>query len=177
MSSARARDCGPCTACCTFIPIETPGFYKPAGSHCLQCVEGIGCGIYPTRPQPCRDFLCGWRALAFLPDSLRPDLCGLIAVAEENGIPPGYADVSGVKFILVGEDAALARRDFLECLAGLVHARAPTFLAIPNPATGFFASAFLNRRLEAAAAARDAIEMEQIMAVTLASLRHAITSP
>jgi hypothetical protein len=33
---------------------------KPGGTWCSQCAIGQGCRIYDSRPQACRDFLCGY---------------------------------------------------------------------------------------------------------------------
>lgn len=173
MNTARTRECGPCTACCIYLPIEAPGFYKPAGKVCLQCVEGIGCGIYATRPQPCREFLCGWRVLDLIPENLRPDLSGLVVVPDEDDLPEGYADMSGLKFVVTGDGATLQRRDVLECIAGLVHAQAPVFIAVPTGDGASFTRAFLNRRLAEAVEARNASAMALIILETLDELRRA----
>lgn len=58
-SPARApvRSCGDCTACCMVLgvkPIE-----KPAFQACSHQGKG-GCGIYATRPTPCRVYRCAW---------------------------------------------------------------------------------------------------------------------
>ena len=60
------RPCGPCTLCCTAMPV--PELDKPAGVPCTHLSvnrgssEYQGCSIYgqPERPQRCSDFDCGW---------------------------------------------------------------------------------------------------------------------
>jgi hypothetical protein len=44
--------------CCKVLHIEE--LKKPAGAWCSHAVTGKGCGIYASRPSPCRDFYCGW---------------------------------------------------------------------------------------------------------------------
>lgn len=143
------RECGGCTVCCTVLPIQSDGLQKQSGTACPHCDEGAGCTIYDRRPRACRAFLCGWRELAFIPEELRPDRCGILIVADPNDVPAGYRKMPGVKFVVTGGRNALAYEPFLECLAGLIEGRAPTFLAVPGPPGRFFAKAFLNERLAA----------------------------
>jgi hypothetical protein len=73
------NECGGCTACCTVLPICDEEMLKQAGTTCEHCT-GSGCGIYDTRPQLCRDYLCGWRRDEWLgsrPD-YRPDRLGVM---------------------------------------------------------------------------------------------------
>ncbi len=64
------RSCRTCTACCTYLRIESqPGYTtrydtgediaKPAGQAC-RFLSDSGCGIYAVRPQVCRKFACDW---------------------------------------------------------------------------------------------------------------------
>lgn len=79
--------CGGCTACCTTFEIIELG--KPAFTPCVHLVEG-GCGIYDTRPDACRRFVCSWLAGKMGRDSsLRPDNLGLVASGSiDEGIGP-----------------------------------------------------------------------------------------
>jgi hypothetical protein len=156
------RECGGCTVCCTSLPIQSDGLEKQAGVACQNLCEG-GCAIYDKRPRACRAFLCGWRELSFIPEALRPDWCGVLIVADPNDIPPGYRNMPGVKFVITGGKEALAHAEFLECLAGLIEGRAPTFLAIPGPPGHFFAKMFLNERLAGAVRALDANAMTETL--------------
>ena len=167
---APTRECGGCTLCCTVLPIRSDGLEKQSGTHCPHCTENVGCTIYPKRPSACRAFLCGWRELPFIPDDMRPDRCGILVVADPNDIPPGYRKMPGVKFVVTGGKETLANESFLECLAGLVHARAPAFLAVPGPPGFFFAKAFLNLRLADAVERQDGAAMIEALTPIMAEL-------
>jgi hypothetical protein len=64
------RHCGSCSACCTFLRIDSrPGFStrfdtgediaKAAGEPC-RYLGPQGCSIYEVRPIVCRRFRCRW---------------------------------------------------------------------------------------------------------------------
>lgn len=55
------------------------------GHPCKHCTAS-GCAIYEKRPEnPCRTFMCGWlRSGSQLPDSMRPDLSGVIVVVGDS---------------------------------------------------------------------------------------------
>jgi hypothetical protein len=71
--------------CCRVLPIESATFKKPRCTLCQQCTEGSGCGIYDTRPEICRGYRCGWLGHDWLPDSFRPDQCGVIVDGTRDG--------------------------------------------------------------------------------------------
>ena len=56
---------------------------KPAGIYCQHCIPGKGCGIYETRFEICRGFLCGWRQVPQLGDDWRPDHSGILMMMQE----------------------------------------------------------------------------------------------
>jgi uncharacterized protein len=58
--------------------MAVPELYKPPWVGCSQCDEGVGCKIYPDRPQSCRDFNCGWLMAPFMGPELRPDKCHVV---------------------------------------------------------------------------------------------------
>jgi uncharacterized protein len=64
------RTCGTCTLCCRLPDIEE--LSKPANALCVHCVDGMGCKIYQSRPQTCRDFLCLWMTDNHLGDEWEP---------------------------------------------------------------------------------------------------------
>lgn len=85
------RDCGPCTACCTHLPIPAgaigPG-RKPAGVVCPhRCATG--CRIYTRRPRLCVDFRCAWLSDESWPPPWQPVRSGLMCLREEldDGLP------------------------------------------------------------------------------------------
>ncbi|MBX9884465.1 MAG: hypothetical protein K2X68_05795 [Novosphingobium sp.] len=67
--------------------IDDPELTKPSGIACQNCTTA-GCGIYATRPQVCRDFICEWRRLAYLDEDWRPDRSGVLITGR---ILPGEA--------------------------------------------------------------------------------------
>ena len=71
-----AKECGTCSMCCKLLYIEE--LAKPPGQWCPHVVQGKGCGIYETRPRPCRAFSCHWIKLEALDDRWRPDRCGFL---------------------------------------------------------------------------------------------------
>ncbi len=70
------RACGPCTLCCKLYDIAE--LQKPEDSWCRHCDQGVGCTIYPGRPEACRDFQCVWTFAAPLDERWRPDQCGFV---------------------------------------------------------------------------------------------------
>lgn len=80
--------CGTCTACCVLLPIVALG--KQAGRPCRKLVTAgpePGCSIYPSRPEACRSFACGWLAEGW-DDDLRPDVCGVMLTHQP--CPAGF---------------------------------------------------------------------------------------
>lgn len=71
------RVCGDCTACCTTLTVDSPDFKKPAETPCVH-LSARGCGIHAVRPHICRTWFCGWRRVAAMPDTARPDRSGLL---------------------------------------------------------------------------------------------------
>jgi hypothetical protein len=74
-STKPGNRCGKCTACCTALGV--PAIDKPPRHRCKHlCAKG--CGIYPTRPEPCRVWSCGWLLGGDWLARYRPDRCGVI---------------------------------------------------------------------------------------------------
>lgn len=92
--STTPRVCGPCHACCEVLGFEArPGeasFTKPAGVACPHLCPG-GCGIYAQRPPVCARFQCAWLQTPSLPDTLRPDRCGVLFAMNDSLLGEGYA--------------------------------------------------------------------------------------
>src|SRR5690349_15196843 len=103
------RSCGTCTVCCYTLPIDTPEFQKMPGAVCKNCA-GRGCGIYETRPNPCRGFYCGWWMIPQLDDEWRPDRSGILITPQFDEIPAEFELREGIEFLLVGGEPAVRRQ-------------------------------------------------------------------
>jgi len=90
------RECGDCTACCKELVIEDPDFEKDADVWCQNCVAGKGCGIYPDRPETCKEWYCMWRLNDTFGDGLRPDKCGVLFHLTTEHIPDRFAGKTGL---------------------------------------------------------------------------------
>jgi hypothetical protein len=74
------RTCGACTLCCKVFVIAE--LEKPAGTWCPHCAIGKGCRTYDTRPGTCRIFNCSWLETAWIDESWKPSLCGMVMTAD-----------------------------------------------------------------------------------------------
>ena len=79
-------ECGECRACCTLLPVEA--INKPINTRCKHVCEA-GCAIYDARPQTCAEFECGYLQGENIPESLRPDKCGIIFIKRTDRIFSG----------------------------------------------------------------------------------------
>ena len=133
------RVCGSCTACCTALKIDDPALQKPAGLACHHLGSSGGCGIYDTRPEPCRAFHCAWRFLPILVDAWRPDRSGVLIgfVDHEGG--------SALRLQTVREDAIL-QPFVLDFILSAVRRGAPLYFA-HAPGQGAAFKTYLNERL------------------------------
>jgi len=147
--SAAERTCGPCQACCVALKIKSPELRKQSGTPCLHLAEN-GCGIYQSRPQVCRAFLCGWRLLPELDASWRPDLSGVMLLRlSEKEVASAYR-AAGPGWVLVIIDAAKALTPRLaRHVAGLVARGSAVYLSAMTPRIQ------LNEQLQAPVAAND----------------------
>lgn len=89
---AEGRQCGECSACCTWLGIEE--LRKWTGQACKH-LDGRDptkrCTIYSKRPKACVEYHCLWRA-GWGPDELRPDKSGMILTSyPRNEDKPGIA--------------------------------------------------------------------------------------
>jgi len=82
-----ARECGGCTACCTVMQVDA--LVKPRHTPCPH-LSGNGCGIYRSRPAECQTFTCFWLIDGSLPDSVRPDRCGLMVWTKRSGFGQAF---------------------------------------------------------------------------------------
>src|SRR5437016_11462351 len=101
------RSCGTCVTCCYVPQIDEPELRKPAGTVCEHCT-GKGCGIYESRPPPCRTFHCGWRYTADLNEDWRPDKSGVLIVGRSD-IPGEPEARTGWQFNVLAGEVAVRR--------------------------------------------------------------------
>ena len=101
------NDCGTCTVCC--MALRVIEMDKEAGRYCKHCLPGKGCGIYETRFEVCRTFLCGWRLVPQLDAAWRPDKSGILMLRQEvDKLPEAYrAAGPGVNFVILGGEKAI----------------------------------------------------------------------
>lgn len=76
------RSCGECTLCCYFQRINEVS--SPEYSMCQHCENG--CKIYETRPSACKAFECLWIRQPQIPETLRPDKCGVMFELPEGSV-------------------------------------------------------------------------------------------
>jgi hypothetical protein len=88
--------CGSCTLCCKLLGVPD---LTPPGSWCRHCAPGRGCTIYEGRPEPCRDFECGWLGTPRRDPEFRPDRLHMIVSGESEPlqaytvhVDPAYPD-------------------------------------------------------------------------------------
>ena len=102
--------CGPCTACCDAIGVQSLG--KPYYARCMHLkpeLVGAACMIYETRPDECRKYRCAYhQGLLGTRTDRRPDQNGLVVTLDlANGrwsidfyeAKPGAATPDRVRFI------------------------------------------------------------------------------
>lgn len=77
MEQNRDRECGKCGLCCTALGVVV--LEKPGGDACPHR-SAAGCGIYDTRPDECREFVCGW-LWGHGRNAERPDVVGYCMTA------------------------------------------------------------------------------------------------
>jgi len=124
------RDCGGCTVCCVAPSIVTEGLVKAPGVACSNCT-GSGCAIYERRPTLCRDYLCAWKRIAWIPEEMRPDRSGLLIDITARDAPPGYATEIT---ILAHRDAQdFARGRCPDLISTLVENGIAVHLSLPGP--------------------------------------------
>ena len=80
------RRCADCRECCIVMSIEE--IEKPHDTACPHLCQK-GCGIYPERPDECRQFTCMWRE-SLVPSWMKPNKVHAV-------IWPGTADKEGGK--------------------------------------------------------------------------------
>jgi hypothetical protein len=148
-SAPTGNDCGNCTVCC--MALRVIELDKEAGPYCKHCLPGKGCGIYETRFEICRTFLCGWRRVPQLGEEWRPDRSGVLMMTQDVAkLPEAYrAQGPGVNFVILGGEKAIQRPGFAEYVATLVTRHVAVYLSADTPKT------LINQYLEKHAAGHD----------------------
>ena len=73
----KTRKCGDCNLCCKLPHTD----FKKEYEWCSNCEIGVGCKIYETRPQVCKDFSCLWKK-GLIEEELKPNKVGFYIVPE-----------------------------------------------------------------------------------------------
>jgi hypothetical protein len=128
----KGRACGSCNVCCVSLSIDEPKLQKAAGHRCRNALGDNSCAIYPTRPATCRTFLCGWRQLRWVKDTLRPDVSDVLVRLHDEGAGAGEARRTGIIVTLLRE-GALEAEGLAETVAAAVAAGIPVDLELPGP--------------------------------------------
>ena len=84
------RECGDCNMCCKVYSIDS-GLFEEDKTHvfkkdyewCKHCEVGVGCKIYDSRPNQCKDFQCGW-SLGLVPEEWKPNKVGFVVTVEKE---------------------------------------------------------------------------------------------
>lgn len=152
----KANSCGTCAVCCLALRIDE--FAKPAGTLCQHCT-GTGCGIYETRYEVCRGFLCGWRIVTALGDAWRPDRSGvLILPMEKKDLPEEHqAAGNGMQFVILGGEKAIRRPGFVEYVSTLVARNVAVYMSADTPKT------LINKYLKQRVAAKNHAAVLQML--------------
>jgi len=148
-SAPAGNDCGTCTVCCMALRVIEVD--KEAGRYCQHCLPGKGCGIYETRFEICRTFLCGWRLVPQLGEAWRPDRSGILMLRQDmDKLPEEHrAAGPGMNFVILGGEKAISRPGFAEYVTTLVRRDVAVYLSADTPKT------LINHYLKKQAAARD----------------------
>ena len=138
------RDCGDCTACCTWLAIDKPEVQKAPGATCTHCT-GTGCGIYEKRYPICREYHCAWRGMDIFDESWRPDRSGVFTYVETRDIAENFDFAIGIGLMLIGNPLKTVRQRWFQdfVVTGVMNS-IPLFLALPGPPGHNAATSSLN---------------------------------
>src|SRR5262249_23485954 len=79
---APGRSCNACTLCCKLAAVHE--ISKARMQECPNCTTGVGCKIYETRPNACRQFFCEYRLNPEIGEEWKPNLCNMIITVERQ---------------------------------------------------------------------------------------------
>ncbi len=156
------RECGACNVCCVALTIDDPELQKVQGYRCKNMLPDKGCAIYATRPDTCRRFFCGWRQLKWVPETLRPDISGVLVRLHYEVSQTKGTKKLGVMVTLL-TDAALKAEGLAETIGAAVAADIPVFLHVPGPPGYTAAEARMNDVLRNAVLTRDKAALLEIL--------------
>lgn len=163
MTLIEGRNCGTCTACCSFAPIRVETLRKPANTLCAHCAEGQGCTVYEVRPQVCRGFYCSWFFLPELGPAWHPERSGVVIRSESF-------DNDTITILVLRFSEFLVSEDFAGLVGAWIEAGISVEFERVGPEGHLPAKMRVNELLEAAVAARDLREMQTIFAWSLAHI-------
>ena len=83
-TTAQGRGCDGCTACCRIPPIVEADVQKSASATCVHCIVGVGCGIYETRYEVCRRFMCDWVLEESIGQHWRPIDSNMVLATDDD---------------------------------------------------------------------------------------------
>jgi hypothetical protein len=66
--------------------LPVPWMNSPAGELCKHCKNGVGCNIFDTAPEDCKNFRCSYNQINNAPIELRPDKCKIIFEKVDDNI-------------------------------------------------------------------------------------------
>ena len=69
-------ECDGCTLCCKVLDI--PWMDSPRGFYCKECEPDVGCKIWDTVSEDCKNFSCAYRSIDKIDIKYRPDKCGVV---------------------------------------------------------------------------------------------------
>ncbi|HYZ63897.1 MAG TPA: YkgJ family cysteine cluster protein [Acetobacteraceae bacterium] len=170
------RECGSCNACCVSLTIDDPELQKPQGFRCKNARPDNSCAIYPTRPQTCREFNCGWRLLKWVKQPLRPDRSGVLIRLHSTVSRTTGESRMGVIFTLLNR-SSLKAEGLAETVAAAVAADVPVFVSIPGPPGHTSAQARLNDALLHAVQTRDKAAVLEVLRQAWRGGRGGATEP
>ena len=147
------RSCGGCTACCDELAVVGDGTKKPPGVRCVNCTPGFGCGIYESRPQPCRNFHCLWLSLDGLDDSWRPDNSKIMFMFDD--VPQGWPGEHAVSAVILGDPSVVESEQVIGALAGFIESGTALYLNLAAHEGMYSAQVLLNPILGPAIAGRN----------------------
>jgi hypothetical protein len=159
------RECGECVLCCQVQNIDKPQVQKASGVLCKHCTGG-GCAIYETRFDVCRGFHCGWRQLANLDESWRPDRSGVFIEFQLLDA------AAGLSLMLVGNPLKTVRQPwFIDFCANGIIQNVPLWMTLPGPPGHEGAQSLMNTNPMRQAAATSRANLKALLEVQLKRLQ------